>query len=507
MTVGGKEGVHINYTKLENVQYQLNGGSGSFAQVYNAGGRYVSIAFDAMRFDDEKDVPYFYFRSRSSSATGKKEVNLIDFVNETATGIKLLGSQSEVRIDTEPHRYEFVFDLSNCNPTGSATKGYIIGHILVDGVVKFTTSYDIDASGKEYIQNWTNDGYASFRFQGRGGEMWFSNFYAGPTQNAIAYKNADVPATAPATYTTGVKTDLPAPVLEDGKNFLGWYADPGYEQQIDAIPANAIGLYMVYAKVERIDRTASYDFSNVAEVESGFCANHVDGDTNAICDNCGFCINTCTTSDNKAGNCTVCGQYLTAHTIFGSLINSKDARNNYYLENVTKKDAKGNDVAGTVYALSSQTNSDTPFGTIAGSSYAACYNNGATAVYYDFTMARAFEDGDVTQWYPRVRTSDKKDLSPFGISKAGEIIVLSANSGVMLDMVARTYRIIIDISDGADQILTGYLYVDGVLAFETTFEMSYPITSYTYGDQLSQMRLASAGAIWFAKIEAGTMVR
>ena len=45
----------------------------------------------------------------------------------------------------------------------------------------------------------------------------------------------------------------------------------------------------------------------------------------------------------------------------------------------------------------------------------------------------------------------------------------------------------------------------GELAFETSTTSDYPVTDYTHSDQFSQFRLSGAGAIWFGKIEAGTM--
>ena len=320
--------------------------------------------------------------------------------------------------------------MTYCNPTSAATKGYIIGHILVDGVIKFSTSYDIDASGMEYISNWTNDGYGSFRFQSGGGTMWFSNFYAGPTENVIAYKNADVPANAPTTYTTGVKTDLPTPVVAEGQNFLGWYADPAYKQQVDAVPANASGLFTVYARIESITTTARYDYSATTEYVSGYCPNHTDGNTDALCDNCGYCINTC--AADADGNCTGCKKALTKNAQIG-LVNSKDAQNNFYTKNEVRKDANGNDVAGTVYGVSRVYGNDVAFGTIAGSSYAAAYNNGVCAVYYDFVMARGTEEGDVTGWTARFRTGAKKDFVPFTFGTDGGIYIFGEDTGVRLD--------------------------------------------------------------------------
>ena len=163
------------------------------------------------------------------------------------------------------------------------------------------------------------------------------------------------------------------------------------------------------------------------------------------------------------------------------------------------------EVLSTVYGVSNVYGSNVAFGTIEGGSYAANYNNGASAVYYDFVMARAYEDGDVTGWTARFRTGDKKDFVPFTFGADGGIYIFGEDTGVRLDMVARTYRIVIDITDGAENVFKGKLYVDGELVFENSTTSDYPVTNYTYGDQLSQFRLSKAGHIWFAKIEAGTM--
>ena len=505
-TVGGKQGAIIGFKNVygNNVPWGYFGNVG-FGASATSGYNRISYSLTLAKTAEDAPVVTFYNRIRTSS---KVEIGLFQMNSEGEWTI--LGTSTGVKLTTTPTTYVIDFDITEDK--------VLTAYFYVNGVLQCVISSTETA---DLIDNYNNDRLGQWRVHGAGSIFIADRIYP----NQVNYANqidynlgigaiVTLPAGAPTAYTPGVATDLPETATREGYTFEGWFADAAFTQPISAVPANAYGSYNVYAKWDKIPettQTASYDFSGITEYVSGYCPNHTDGeDEDAFCDNCGYCITTCTSdtvaADGKhqGGKCTVCGKDLIGYTQL-SLFNSKEARNNFYTDNVVKKDANGNDVAGTIYGVSNVQGSDVAFGTISGSSYATNYNNGENAVYYDFVMARAYEEGDVTKWVARFRTSDKKDLVPFIFDTTGEIIILGANSGVMLDMVARTYRIVIDITDGASQKLTGYLYVDGKLMFEVTTEIAYPITSYTYGDQLSQFRLAGAGHIWFGSIKAGTM--
>lgn len=138
--------------------------------------------------------------------------------------------------------------------------------------------------------------------------------------NTISYPSSvKVESSFPEDYVAG-ETALPENPQYNGAGeatFIGWYADEACTQKITVVPANAVGIFKVYAVFSKTLLDLDVEAGDTTGTVTGYnyCA-HNDSDSNGICEVCCRCVTKC--ADESGDHyCDVCGKCMCSYASNG----------------------------------------------------------------------------------------------------------------------------------------------------------------------------------------------
>ena len=234
----GIDGVELNYSSIEtNNRNQQVLKAGTVASGFTKGYTQLVYSFTLAKAGDK--VANIYARTRNAAGS-----EVVVFTCGSKGEISVFGQSTGVSLDSTVRTYDVALDYTSLNADGT---GPITVRFFVDGVLKSVITSSLPSSITTFTKNSST---VDMRYNSTG-SIWIGSVdisFNSPG-NVIYYPvEATVADSAPETYTYGEATALPETATREGYVFDGWYADEALTQPIDAIPANAVGGFNLYAK-------------------------------------------------------------------------------------------------------------------------------------------------------------------------------------------------------------------------------------------------------------------